>query len=307
MAFAAGSLWATLVVIGKRLLAGGADPFLVVGFRAALAFLLLGLGLALARPRLLAIRPRDIPFFLAYGVIVAANYGFYFVALKYASATMAVLLTYTYPTILAVLAVLFLGERLDAIKVVALVLTLAGCLLVVQVYAPGALRLNLKGALAGLGAAFAGAVYSAVSKRAVERFNSWTLVLWGFGFGALTLLGSRAGLLGSAGSFSAAMWGWLLLAAVVPTLLAYMLFTRALVEIEATRVAITASIEPVVAAGLAWVFLGERMEPLQWLGAVAILAGVLVVQVADQRRAGRSRPQPDPAPRPKQQAGLPER
>ncbi len=289
MALAAGCLWATLVIIGKRILATGADPIVVVGIRATLAFIMLGAVLAVADRRLLIMRARDVPFFLVYGVTVAANYGFYFVALKYTTATMAVLLTYTYPAMLAVMAALFLGERLDRMKVLALVLTLTGCALVVQVYNPGAMRVNLRGILGGLGCALGGAAYAALTKRAVERFNPWTLVLWGFGFGALFLLGARLGALGSIARLPGSAWGWLFLAALVPTLLAYVFFTRALVYVEVTRVCITASIEPVVAAGLAWAFLGERMGALQWLGAAGILAGVFLMQAAgSSSKAGSS-------------------
>lgn len=232
MALSAGCLWATLVVLGKRLVGTGADPIVLVGVRAALAFILLGAGLAVANRRLLVIRARDIPFFLLYGVTVAANYGFYFVALKHTTGTMAVLLTYTYPAMLAAMAAIFLGERLDRVKVLALVFTLAGCVLVAQAYNPGAMRVNWKGALAGLGCALGGATHAAVSKSAVGRYNSWTLVLWGFGFGAAVLLGLRVGALGTILRFPGPVWGELLVAALLPTLLAYVLFTRALVYVE---------------------------------------------------------------------------
>lgn len=285
LALLAGCLWALLVVLGKLLVATGIDPITMVGIRAAMAFLMLSGVLLVANRPLIALRVADIPLFVAYGACVAFNYALYFLAFKWTTGTMAVILMYTYPLFVAVLARLFLGEALDPGKVMALVLTLGGCFLVVQAYDREALLFNLKGVLAGLGAALAMALYSIIGKRATSRYNSWTVVMWGFGFGSLLLLGSRAADLGSVTTIPAGVWGGIFLVALFPTLLAYSMFTRALTYVEASRASITASIEPVIGAGLAWVFLGERMEPLQWLGAVAVIGGVVLLQALDLRLA----------------------
>lgn len=286
LALATACLWSTMTIIGKLLIATGADPVVLVGLRVFLAFVLLATILAVADRRLLAISPRDIPFFVAYGATLAANCGFYFLALESTTGTTAVVLAYSYPVILAVLAALFLGERLTGIKLVALALTLGGCLLVAQANVPGALETNLRGVLFGLGTALGMASYAALTKVVAGRFGPWTLLVWGFGFGSVILLGARAGALGAVVHFPASVWAGLLAAAVFPTLLGYTFFVRAVAHIEVTRVCITASIEPAVVAALAWALLGERLAASQWMGAAATLAGVILVQTADLR-AGR--------------------
>lgn len=290
LAVLAGCLWALLVVLGKLLVATGVDPVTMVGVRAAMAFIMLGGVLAVVNRRLITLEAGDIPLFLGYGSCVALNYALYFYAFKYTTGTMAVILMYTYPAFVTGLAAALLGERLDAVKVTALFVTLAGCVLVVQAYDRGALLFNLKGVLSGLGSALAMALYSIIGKTAIRRYNSWTVVLWGFGFGSLLLLGSRLGDLGAVARMPPEVWGGLFLVALFPTLLAYAVFTRAMAYIEASRASITASVEPVVGAALAWVFLGERLETLQWLGGVAVIGGVLILQAGDLRRdSARSR------------------
>jgi drug/metabolite transporter (DMT)-like permease len=284
LALLAGCLWASLVVLGKLLVATGIDPVTMVGVRAAMAFLMLAGVLAVFNRRLVTLKLRDVPLFLGYGTCVAFNYALYFFAFKWTTGTMAVILMYTYPLFVALLAGVLLGERLDTVKSVALGLTLAGCFFVVQAYNRDALMFNLRGVLSGLGAALAMALYSIIGKKATARYNSWTVVMWGFGFGSLLLLASRVGDLGAIARIPSGVWGGIFLVALFPTLLAYAVFTRAMTHIEATRASITASIEPAVGAAAAWVFLGERLEALQWFGAAAVIGGVLLLQAVDLRR-----------------------
>ena len=90
-------------------------------------------------------------------------------------------------------------------------------------------------------------------------------------------------------SFSAktpVAWGALLGLVVVSTYLAYLLYAEGLKRVEATRASIVATLEPVVAAALAYAWWGERFGPLQYVGAGLILAAV-VVAVRGERTAPR--------------------
>ncbi|MCL6581670.1 MAG: EamA family transporter, partial [Firmicutes bacterium] len=71
----------------------------------------------------------------------------------------------------------------------------------------------------------------------------------------------------------AAMPGVLYLA-LVPTLLAYLLYTTGLGLMEAGRASIVATVEPVVAALLGVLLLGEIFDGWQWLGGGLVLTGV---------------------------------
>lgn len=271
-------------------MATGIDPVILVGLRAAAAFFMLAAVLGVVNRRLICLRLRDVPLFLACGTCVALNYALYFYALKWTTGTVAVVLMGTYPLFVALLAGRALGERLDLGKCLALTLTLAGCFLVAQAYNREALLLNIKGVLSGVGSAVAFALYSIIGKKATAWYNSWTVALWGFGFGGLVLLASRVGDLGDIAGLARVWWGVVLLA-LFPTLLAYAAFTRALAHIEATRASITTAVEPVTGAAAARFLLGERLEALQWLGAAAVVGGILLLQVTDLgRRAPRPRP-----------------
>ncbi len=63
---------------------------------------------------------------------------------------------------------------------------------------------------------------------------------------------------------------WIVLGTVVP----FALVGGALRRISATRVGITAMLEPVVAIAVAWAWLGESLNAVQISGAAVTLAGV---------------------------------
>jgi len=275
--------WATLGTLCKFLYHYGANPLTAVTIRAVIAFATLAIILATMNRRLLRIGWQDIPFFALYGLVgITINYASYFYALHWTTVTTAVILLYTYPAMVTLLAVLFLGERLDRIKGVALGLTFIGCCLVVQGYDLAALRLNVYGILFGLVAGVTAAVYSLLGKRALQRYDSWTVVCYALGFGALFLViwcSPRAIL---TVNYSWQAWAAMLAVAWIPTLLAYALFTTSMKYLEASRASITATLEPVIASLLAYLFLGEVMEWPQLIGAALVVGGIIGLQFSRQ-------------------------
>ena len=66
--------------------------------------------------------------------------------------------------------------------------------------------------------------------------------------------------------------------AVLSLVVAYLLWNRSVQAVGGTRTAIYMCITPLVAVGAAWVVLGEHARPLQAIGAVLIIAGVLLTR-----------------------------
>jgi drug/metabolite transporter (DMT)-like permease len=75
---------------------------------------------------------------------------------------------------------------------------------------------------------------------------------------------------------------WAALAAVVVlgTLVPYSLEVAALRHLPPTIVGVVAMCEPVLAATVAWLWLGQALGPVQVVGGVLVLLGVALVQSA---------------------------
>jgi drug/metabolite transporter (DMT)-like permease len=67
-------------------------------------------------------------------------------------------------------------------------------------------------------------------------------------------------------------------------------------RLPASLAAVVVLVQPVVAAGLGWVLLGERMSPVQGLGAALALAGVAVAQVSTRKRPPVEAPEAEQVP-----------
>jgi DME family drug/metabolite transporter len=84
--------------------------------------------------------------------------------------------------------------------------------------------------------------------------------------------------------------------AVVPTYLAYLLYSLGLARVEATRAATVATLEPVAAAALAYVVWGEALRGPGYLGAALVLVGVLLVATERDAHESLAPPHEGPAP-----------
>jgi Predicted permease, DMT superfamily len=76
------------------------------------------------------------------------------------------------------------------------------------------------------------------------------------------------------------VWALVLWVVVLGTLVPFVLIVGALQYVSATRVGITAMLEPVVATIVAWAWLDETLAPVQLAGAAVVLTAILLAQTA---------------------------
>jgi DME family drug/metabolite transporter len=121
-------------------------------------------------------------------------------------------------------------------------------------------------------------LYTLFNKRAVQRYSPWTATFYALGFGGLFLLPwqSPSRLWAAVSRPAPALW--LLALALGPTLGAFLLLGKSLERLPASVASIVATSEPVIAAVLAWAFLGQTLTLAQIGGGGAVLAGVLLLQ-----------------------------
>ncbi len=260
--------------------------------------------LRFAQPRALRLKRSDVPFFLAYGFVgLAAFNGLWTYSVLFNGAAVATVLAYSSPAFIVLLARPILKEPFTARKLIAVALSLTGCVLVVKAYAPETWKLNPVGIVVGLGTGLAFAIYSLAGRWSARRFASpWTVTAYGFLFaaGGLALaqfLIAKSGRAWIAITFSmGSAWdGWLILAilALGPTVAGFGMYTLSLRYLPASVAGLIASLEPALTAIMAIFLLGEHLAPWQWLGAGLILAAVLLAQGETQAAHA---PQPEPRP-----------
>jgi drug/metabolite transporter, DME family len=272
----AGALWGITGTVTKYIYAYGLDPMTLGLLRVGISFMTLYV-FALATGRRVRLKRQDIVFFLGFGAVSVTSFNLlYLSAIQLSSVTTAVVLLYTAPAFSMVAARLILKESLTKRKLLALLLTFSGILLVVEAYRPGQLMLNIPGVATGLGAGLTYGMYSIFSKGALRRgYGTMETVIIALGTGLLCMSLIRPPwhiipLIGEPLLF----WLLVVVVAVFCTMLAYVFFVSGLVYVEAGKATLVAAVEPVVAIIVAFIFLGEVMTWVQLVGVLAVLGAI---------------------------------
>src|SRR4051794_23662526 len=243
--------------------------------------------------RMLSLPQHAVLIGLGLGAIgYALQSGLYFAAIQRLDVSLVALLLYTYPAFVTI-AALVRGRAPASLRTtVALVVASVGLVLVLL--AAGTGTFDLGGALLALAASVTYTTYILISDRiigAIDPFALAALVLTGAAT-SFAVTGLFTGSLDL--SLSADAWLWLLLIALVSTVVAVSAFFAGLRRVGPSEAAILSTFEPVVTVALAFAVLGERMAPAQLAGGALVLGAVIVLQLPARRRA-RGRLHAEPA------------
>jgi drug/metabolite transporter (DMT)-like permease len=280
------SAFATLGIFGRLASNAGADAATTLLVRFGLAAVVFAAVLAATgRWRTLRRLPRRVVLTgLALG---AAGYsvqsGLFFAAIGRLDVSLVALLLYTYPALVTV-AALALG-RVAASPRIGAALALASAGLVLVLLAAGTGAFDVTGALMAFGASVTYTAYILVSDGIigdVDPFALALLVLTG-----ATVSFSVAGVATGSIDFAlpAEAWLWLVLIALVSTVVAVSAFFAGLRRVGPSEAAILSTFEPPVTVALAFAALGERLSVAQLAGGALVLAAVVLLQLPARRAA----------------------
>lgn len=270
----------SMAIFGKFAYSAGLNVVTLLSVRFALAAALFwGMVLLWARPS----RPSRGQALTGLGLGLAGystQSALFFLTLTRLDASLTALLLYTYPAMVMLAAYAIGRERLTAGRIVALAVASLGVLLVLS---GGWQSLDLLGLVIGLCAAAAYTAYILLSDAVVHDIHPLML-------SALVTTGAATtfnlyGLASGSVSYDVGPSGWASLTAiaVVCTVLPVSTFFAGVARVGPSTASILSTVEPPVTVALAAVFLGERLGPIQLLGGVLVLSGVVLLQLRRTR------------------------
>ena len=292
MVMTAATLWAVNGAVSKVILTTGLSSLRLAQVRSTGAFLLIAIALLATRPQTLRMRPRELPYFIVFGIGgLALVQWFYFLAIHRLEIGIALLIQYIAPVLVALWARYVLHEPVRRRIWLALILALAGLALVVQIWS--GLSLDAAGVAASLGAAGSYALYILMAEHRIGDRDPISLVGLGFFLASIFwailrpwwtfpahLAGEDVSLHGHLSSIHAPVWllmSWMI---VLGTIVPFALLVSALRHVTATRAGIVAMLEPVVGVIVAWIWLGESLAGVQLAGAAVVIAAIFLAQSA---------------------------
>ncbi|MDU0289968.1 EamA family transporter [Saccharothrix longispora] len=273
-------------VLAKSVMATGAAPAQVTSARIALAAAVLVAGVGLFRPRALRFGRGDWGLLVGFGLfgVVGAPLTF-FVAASRIPVGIAMLLQFTAPVLVALWVRFVRGTRLPAAVWWGTAVAVVGLTVVAEVWSWSP-RLDPVGVLVSLCSAVCLMAYYLLGERAGGAHDSYGVLAGGMVVGAVVLTVVSPPWLLPLGVPTSLGPTWLVLVvlALVATVVAYLTGVLSLRHLPPSAASVIGLLEVVVAAVLAWWLLDERLTVVQVVGAVVLLAGAAVVQVASARK-----------------------
>ena len=272
---AAATLWAVAAATARTLFDDGVKPLELVQARAYIS----AVGLALVpaawrKPKVP--RARTV---IALGLAIALVNGFYYLAIQRLDVAVALVLQYTGPAVVVAWVAFTTRKRPAPEILIALGATFGGVVLVSELLAGDIGSLSLVGIAFGLGSAVMFATYTLVSERASEFYGVLGALFRGFCAASVLWLAFQI-----PQGFPDALTDGDNIARVVfvgvaGTLAPFFLYLWGVERIRAERAVIAATLEPVVAGVVAWVWLGQVLTPMQLIGGTIIVVAVASLQM----------------------------
>lgn len=197
----------------------------------------------------------------------------------------AALIVQVGPIVVAVLATVFLGERLTHWLVVGLVVGFAGVALIARATSGGS-----NGDLLGVFLAFVAALTFAVGVLSQKRLldsglTALEMTFWFYVVGLVVCLPWSGQLVDVLTGASGADVAWIVYLGVVPSAIAFTTWAYALSQAHAGRFAMTTFLVPFITALMAWATLDEVPPSLAFVGGALCIGGVLLTRRGDRAPA----------------------
>lgn len=280
MILASGVLWGTTGLFVRQYSDRGIGSLDIVAIRAMITVLCMFVFLLCTHRELLKIRLKDLWCFVGNGILSMLFFNLcYFKAMTLTSLSVAAVLLYTAPAIVMLLSRVLFKEKLTKVKLLSVVVTFIGCILVTGVIGSGT-ALSGAGILIGLGAGLGYALYSIFCRFALERgYHSFTIIFYTFIF---TMLGCIP-LVDLSDIGNVVFDGWqmvffTLLCGLVTTVLPYIFYNFGLKYVENGKAAVIASVEPAVATLLGVLVFQETLSIMGAVGLLMVIGAIMICQ-----------------------------
>lgn len=270
----AATLWAIAAIVASELFQSGVKPFELAAARSVIA----ALGLAVVSQFSPSCR-RGIDWrILALGLSLAWVTVTYYVAIDRLAVAVAIVIQYTAPALVVALTAIQARRLPSVATLIAVVGALLGVVLISGL-ATERFQLDGLGLIAAAASALLFASYTLLSESVVDTYGAVGVMFRAFVVSSLFWLAYQASQGFPEAVFASDNIPGILFVGVGGTLVPFSLLCWGIQQIRADRAAIAATLEPVVATGLAWVWLGQSLSLLQIVGGILVLLAVVSLQL----------------------------
>ena len=278
----AGTCWGVISIFINYLSAAGLGEMQISFLRQLFAVMVFALIILIRDRAKFRIPLKDLVLIMIVGFINGVLFNFlYFYTIIHSRASIAVVLLYTSPVFVMILARIFFKEKITGLKFAALVLTVLGCVFVTGVLGEGYMpppAAILTGVLTGL----AYALNNILTSAAVKKNDPQTVTFYTLFFSFLFLIpfsgwNSLTALCRSNPMIPAVAF----LMCLVTAVLAQYFFSVGLGLIESGKAAIYGATEPIVGSLVGILIFHEESNFMKIAGIIMVIAAILLIGKSD--------------------------
>ncbi len=275
-----GILWGVINIFIKTLSAHGLDSLQISAIRMTVAVIVFPLVVLIKDKSKFRIKLKDIWIFICTGIVSVVLFNTcYFYTMINSQASVAVVLLYTSPIFVMLISAIVFKEKITGQKVIALILTFAGCVLVSGVIG-GSYVIPPFVILTGIASGLFYALYSIFGNIGLQKYDTMTVTVWTFIFAFIAAipLGKPAQTIAVLKAEPVLiLWG--IGIGIVSTVLPYFFYTWGLQRMEPSKAAIIVAVEPLVGAVIGMTVFGEPHNALKIIGILLILASIVLLNL----------------------------
>lgn len=283
-------LWGSMGIITRYVAAIGFNTRQTAAVRITSAAVVLILFLLITDRSKLKIEKKDIKWFLGTGLgSLFINNLAYAATVQRASLSVAVVLLYTAPFFVMIMSVLFFKEKLTVQKISALLLSFAGCVLVVGLSGANVGSNAVITLMIGLSAGFGYSLYSIFGKVLMGKYESLTVTVYTFILASLaSLVIAEPASMVKIITENTSKMPVTVIGSVITLALPYICYSAALKYIESSKASIIASFEVVAASLFGVILYDESLDMFNLIGIVCVVAALIILQWKPKNERERS-------------------
>lgn len=279
----AGLLWGTIGIWATLLGRMGMDSMSTAFFRLLSATLILFIILVIKGKgfKYFRISKRGLISCMLIGFLSQALYNyFYMYAVQTTGMAVAAVLLYTSPIFVAVISRLVFKEQMNASKITAIALNIAGCVLVVTGGSFTGVSISGMGVIMGVLAGFTYGLMPVLSRIGADDEDAFTSAFYGLAFGAFLLLFMAHPFTGISFEFTLPMVLVLIGFGLIPSALGYIVYFGGLSKIkETSKVPIFCSVENVAAAAFGFLIFSESFTAAKVTGIALVFLSIVIMNM----------------------------
>ena len=275
----------------KVTMAAGISPEELVIFRSLATALGAGIALALTRPKAFRVQPKEwknLVLFVVFGV--ALMQWAYSNAVANLPVGIALLIEYTAIVIVPLVSLWLFKEKVLPRLWFAIAMVLGGLVVVSRIWDGG---LNPIGVMFAVAASLFLSFYFLMGEHTLKNRDTLSTLFYSMTISALfwlivtpwwnfdtSLFSKTVSLTGNLAQYELPIWALLVWIGIFGSFLPMLFSFLALAHLRATSVGVLSTAETVMAFVFGWAWLNERIDGLQALGGLLVIAGIVLAQTS---------------------------